>query len=360
MSVKFFTSRRFKTRLSKKYEELKGLYNRLVDEVMYILRDAIEKDKVKIHSLNPRETKIKTFKSFYDKVVSRQIRKSQFEAIEDIAGVRVICLYRSDLAKIGGIISKSFELIKAETSTTRTEAPFGYSSDHYVVKLPKECKGPRYDNIKKLKCEVQVRTIPMDAWASVSHHLDYKQEVDIPRELRTTFNALAGLFYVADTVFEFFRKGIEESRANLMKAVREDAFDVNQEINLDSLQAYMRWKYPERTISASSEVSLLVKELGAFGHRNLRQLDDKINTASSVLTQFEKEFFEALTQAEKEFVGGDLGRYTAVGAIRHSLDLTDDDYFNSRHPGKPVEKLVDSLWLKTGKLIKKHRSKLRS
>jgi putative GTP pyrophosphokinase len=62
--------------------------------------------------------------------------------------------------------------------------------------------GPRYDPLKHLRFEVQVRTIVMDAGAAVSHHLDYKGGTSVPSELRKDFYALSGLFYVADQHFE--------------------------------------------------------------------------------------------------------------------------------------------------------------
>lgn len=345
MSEDFFLSKSFRDDLLRQYGELKGFYERLVDEVLYILRLAIKKGKIKIHSLAPRETKIKTFKSFYDNVSSKQIRANPFESVEDIAGVRIICLYRSDLQKIGNIISANFELVRMDTSRTRTEAPFGYSSDHYVIKLPKECKGPRYDGIKNLKCEIQVRTIPMDAWASVSHHLEYKHKVDIPRELRATFNALAGLFYVADSVFELFKEGIEESRAKLGKAIRRDLFDLDEEINYESIRAYLLSKFPTRVLT-DKDVSFIVKELVDSGYSNIRQLDDKLKAVSSLAEQMEKEMFK-----DDPTIG-----WSAGGIVRYSLDLADDDYFYRRHPeGKRHDWSPDIF-----RLVKKYRSKLRS
>jgi len=44
----------------------------------------------------------------------------------------------------------------------------------------------------------------MDAWATVSHYLDYKTDADVPLGLRKDFQALSGLFYLADTHFEMF------------------------------------------------------------------------------------------------------------------------------------------------------------
>ena len=53
--------------------------------------------------------------------------------------------------------------------------------------------------------EIQVRTIAQDAWDSVSHYLDYKNN-SIRDELKRDFYALSGLFYVADTHFSFIKQ----------------------------------------------------------------------------------------------------------------------------------------------------------
>ncbi|MBI4489516.1 MAG: hypothetical protein HY694_10565 [Deltaproteobacteria bacterium] len=58
--------------------------------------------------------------------------------------------------------------------------------------------------------EIQIRTIAQDAWASISHYLDYKKESDIPAQLRRDFYALSGLFYVADRHFAMLKKELTE------------------------------------------------------------------------------------------------------------------------------------------------------
>jgi putative GTP pyrophosphokinase len=337
----------FKERLKEKYDELKNCYEDLCDEVIYTLKKALQTNDVKIHSMFPRETKIKTFESFFGKVVTKGILQNEFDAIEDIAGVRVICLYRADLRNIENVISESFELLESDTSRTRTEAPFGYSSDHYIVKFGKSCSGPRYDNIKELKCEIQVRTILMDAWATVSHHVDYKQEIDIPKELRTDFNALAGLFYVADTHFEIFKKGVQEARERLTETVQLGEFDLSQEINLDSLQTYMKWKFPERGMKKVE--SDTVKELKDFGYNHLADLDKNANEAMDVLKELEiKEFGQEKWKPVWAF----------DGLIRTILDLTDDRYV-LRHKKLFKEFKEDERYVKWYTLIKEYRTKLK-
>lgn len=338
MAEDYLISPQFKEKLRKEYEELKDSYESLVDEVVYILSDLIHRSKIKVHNITYRENKVKTFESLYAKVLMHRITEKQFEKVEDIAGVRVICLYRSDLERIGKSISESFRVLSSDTSRTRTETPFGYASDHYIVKLPKECKGARYDNIKGLKCEIQVRTILMDAWASVSHHLAYKREVDIPSELKADFNSLAGLFHIADTHFELFRKGVESTRADLMETVRRDTFNLDQEINFDSLHAYLRLKFPERAMELCSPTDIIA-ELRHYGYVKIRQLDAKVNKAYPVLYDSEREFF-----GYKKWVEG----FNSEGLIGHILELTDDEYFKS-----------SSLSPNLRKPVLKYRAKLR-
>jgi ppGpp synthetase/RelA/SpoT-type nucleotidyltranferase len=347
----------FKERLKSEYEKSRSLYEKLVDEVVYVLRESTERSEVKIHSIASRETKIKTFESFYGKVVQRKILQDQLEEIDDIAAVRVICLYRSDLDKLHTLICQKFEIIEADTSRTRTETPFGYSSDHYTVRLSKQCRGPRYDNIKRLKCEIQVRTLLMDAWASVSHHLEYKQKTDVPRDLKVDFNALAGLFYVADTHFEMFKKGVVEARTSLMKAVQTGEFDLDQDINYESLPAYLQWKFPERKIKPETLLdygwSKIVKELADFSYVRLRALDDKINIVLPYLKDLERQVF-----SEEKW----RPRWAPDGLIRMVLDLTDDSYVK-RHGdfvniAPPLEKAKDG-YQRALAVLKEYRSRLK-
>lgn len=338
-----------KQKLKKKYEKLKSLFEKLVDEIAYQLQKSIEKKDIKIQSLTARSTKVKTFESFYDKIVRKQVKSDPFKAIEDIAGVRVVCLYRSDLGRLGDLIFEEFRVVRADTSRTQTGTPFGYSSDHYIIKLSKKCRGPRYDDIKELKCEIQVRTLLMDAWASVSHHLEYKQELDIPRDLRRDFDALAGLFYVADTHFEIFKDGIIESRKSLLKTVQLGKFSLDQEINLDSLTAYMQLKFPERGIEGVG--STIIKELATRGYQSIRQLDDKVSVALPIMKELEMEQFDQEEWAPK---------WASSGTIRVILDLTDDEYVK-RHGSALTLARADAKTTFGRYMfsLKKYRSKLR-
>ncbi len=273
-----------KEEIEKEYEKLKPFYKALLKEIRFILVNRLKNSEIRIHNVT---TRVKNFNSLYEKIIRKKIEEDPFEAINDIAALRVICLYRDDLEKIREIIAKNFKIIKASVSRVRSEKHFGYMSDHYVVNLHKKYRGPRYDEIKRLKCEIQVRTILMHAWASVSHHLDYKKNIDIPKSLRKDFAALSGLFYVADSHFESLRKGIEKVRSKLIESADQDKFDLAQEINLDSLRIYLEWKLPNR--KEGNVDSTLLEDIEKVGFNRFTELEERLIEHKSEVERKEKD-----------------------------------------------------------------------
>jgi len=324
--------------LKEQYENLFPMYKRLCREVIFILRDELKKTRIKNHGFSYR---VKTFDSLYNKIVRKNISPDKFSNIHDVAGVRVVCLYRSDLETLNNLISKNFEITSMDTSRTRSEIQFGYMSDHYTVKLSKDCGGKRYDDLKSLECEVQVRTILMDAWASVSHHLAYKKEIDIPSSLRKDFNAVSGLLYAADTHFELFREGIDKSKEQLLTSLESDKFDFGQEINLDSLKAYLRWRFPERDSFSVSTYSDLVTDLSISKYSTIDELDKCISNCEKIAANLEQK---------------ELGQifYSDTGFVRICLMLYDDEYYEGMKrlhwkKNKKLFGLIDGIRPKTEK-----------
>ncbi|MHC4604763.1 MAG: GTP pyrophosphokinase, partial [Planctomycetota bacterium] len=133
------------------------------------------------------------------KVAVKKIEEP-FKDIKDFVGLRVVCLFLSDLDRVEKVLDDTFEVIGRKDKTNDIgKDVFGYMGRHFIVKL-KEAK-----ETNDMLFEIQVRTIAQDAWASVSHYLDYKTN-SIPEDLEKDFHALSGLFYVADTHFSFIKQ----------------------------------------------------------------------------------------------------------------------------------------------------------
>ena len=180
----------------KRYSEQLQEFEILEKEGTHILKNSISKSGIKVHSIISR---IKAFDSCVNKVTDKKIEKP-FDGIKDFVGLRVVCLFLSDLDKVENVINQVFEVVEREDKINNDKKNvFGYMGKHFVVKLKANKK------TNAMPFEIQVRTIAQDAWASVSHHLDYKTN-SIREELKRDFNALSGLFYVADIHFSFIEK----------------------------------------------------------------------------------------------------------------------------------------------------------
>lgn len=291
-------------------------YERLKQEVLYILEDRLKAQDIPLHMT---EGRIKTLDSLLAKA-RRRDTQDPFGDLHDICGVRVVCLFRSDLDRIGEIVGDEFTVEgEDDKRLTTPEEEFGYLSVHYVATLPTHLSGPRYEGLNGLRFEVQVRTIAMHAWATVSHYLDYKSTHAVPTHLRRDFYALSGLFYTADSQFESFFRASGDARAATERKAQSPPGLANEEINLDTLAIYLRDRFPDREHSDTAWISLLVDELTAAGYATIAELDADL--ARSVA---------AFAEYEKDNPPKNAPRYAAVGVVRASLSIVSEEFLDAR------------------------------
>lgn len=122
------------------------------------------------------ESRLKSPESIIEKVDRKGIDFS-VEAIEehidDIAGIRVICSFESDVYLIAEALLRQTDVQLIERiDYIDNPKPSGYRSLHLVIAIPIFL----YDEKKIMKVEVQLRTMAMDMWASLEHKLAYKKE----------------------------------------------------------------------------------------------------------------------------------------------------------------------------------------
>jgi GTP pyrophosphokinase len=95
-----------KSHIIRQFINIQPNYEKLAEEVLYILKKCVESENVEYSDITHRT---KTLDSFCEKA-SRKGYKDPIEDTTDIAGVRIVFLYISDLSKIEAIVEKNFEL----------------------------------------------------------------------------------------------------------------------------------------------------------------------------------------------------------------------------------------------------------
>jgi ppGpp synthetase/RelA/SpoT-type nucleotidyltranferase len=303
--------------IKKEYSKRKDKYERLKNEVIYIIKEELEAANIPYHML---EGRVKPLDSLLAKAQRQTTGQNitDIDEIVDICGVRVICLFLSDVEKIGKIIEEKFSIeSKDDKVLSKPQEEFGYLSVHYIGKLPSSFCGTRYDEIKNLRFEIQLRTIAMHVWSTISHYLDYKSPHSVPSHLRKDFYSLSALFYLADSHFElFFRKG-QESRLLVNKKAHDIPAMTGQEINLDTLATYLKQKFPEREHCEPDIVSDLVEELVAAGYTTIGELDTDLQRSMDAFILYEKKYPPADDAYEP------IG-FADVGVVRIALEILND------------------------------------
>lgn len=304
------------------YANLLPAYKNLAREVEFALETTTAQKEIKTHSISSR---VKTAESLSHKAQLKEVNDPLNE-IDDLVGIRVVVLFLSDLPRLDQLIRETFDVHEYDDKVVSGDpASFGYMSVHYVAALSDKHAGPRYDAIKGMKFEVQTRTVVMDAWANVSHYLDYKGESSVPEELRKDFFALSGLFYVADQHFEIFADQARKSSEQALQRL-DSIPDDDLEINLDTLAAYLNRRYPDRVTSDRAAISEMVEELTKNGYVRMGQLTKQLDRAEAAFGEYEK------TQLRNP---GDTVYFTDLGAVRISLRLVDEKYARWRYPNHP-------------------------
>ena len=149
---------------------------RQMETKMQILNDEFQH----VHQYNPIEhikARIKTPESIVKKL-KRYGQESTIDNmvkyINDIAGIRIICSFTSDIYRIADMIrdQKDIQVIAVKDYITYPKAS-GYKSYHMIVSIPVYLSDRTVDT----KVEIQIRTVAMDFWASLEHKLQYKKNI---------------------------------------------------------------------------------------------------------------------------------------------------------------------------------------
>ena len=158
------------------------LYNAALKEVgtkLEILNDEFQH----VHQYNPIEhikTRIKTPESIVKKLKRYGYETSienMVRYINDIAGVRLICSFTSDIYRLAEMIGNQSDLkVLSIKDYIKNPKESGYKSYHMLVSVPIFLS----DSVVDTKVEIQIRTIAMDFWASLEHQIHYKASHEAP------------------------------------------------------------------------------------------------------------------------------------------------------------------------------------
>lgn len=167
------------------------------EEVLLVYRSALRKVNTKleilndefqhVHKYNPIEhikSRIKTSESIVKKLKRKGYEstiENMIEHVDDIAGIRIICSFTSDIYQIAEMLANQndIKLLSVKDYIKNPKAS-GYKSYHMLVTVPVYLS----DKMVETKVEIQIRTVAMDFWASLEHKIHYKFEGNAPEHIK--------------------------------------------------------------------------------------------------------------------------------------------------------------------------------
>lgn len=137
---------------------------------------------IPLHKLVRVTSRLKTVDSILRKYLLPAKRVwPEYEKLEDIAGVRVICPTRSGICAIekfllsdrASAVGVKLHSIIDEPRRNYVELPTksGYRAIHLILEVETKLEN---GGIQRVPCEVQLRTMFQDAWAAISHATLYR------------------------------------------------------------------------------------------------------------------------------------------------------------------------------------------
>ena len=165
------------------------------------------------HERNPISSvkyRLKTPLSIKEKMERKGFPYS-LESIEqnlnDIAGVRVVCSFPHDVYSLAEALLKQDDIVLIEKKDyIANPKPNGYRSLHLIVSVPIFLSHEK----KRMKVEIQLRTIAMDFWATLEHQLYYKKDTTFTDEMKEELATCAFMSAELDARMDALREKVQE------------------------------------------------------------------------------------------------------------------------------------------------------
>lgn len=193
------------------WTELMLIYSAALKQIETKL-EIINEEYQLAHSYNPIEhikSRLKTSES-----IVKKLKKHGYEStldnmvkyVNDIAGVRIICSFTSDIYRLADVIRNQpdIKIISVKDYITKPKRS-GYKSYHMIITVPVYLS----DRVLDTKVEIQIRTVAMDFWASLEHKMNYKFEGNAPEHLKNDLVECSKIVSMLDTQMMLLNEEIQ-------------------------------------------------------------------------------------------------------------------------------------------------------
>ncbi len=196
--------------MENQYRQIMFFYEAGIQQVTAKL-EILNKEFQYCNDRNPIES-IKSRVKSSDSIIKKMRKKGlpltiscMMTNIYDIAGVRVVCPFISDVYHVARMLMNQTD-VEAVRVKDYIENPKdnGYRSLHLILMVDVFFS----DQKRKVPIEIQLRTIAMNFWASTEHQLRYKKEREFTADMHKQLRRCADLMARADRKMQRLAEGL--------------------------------------------------------------------------------------------------------------------------------------------------------
>ncbi|MDR0681150.1 MAG: RelA/SpoT domain-containing protein [Dysgonamonadaceae bacterium] len=259
------------------------------------------KDKLTKFEMLPEITcRTKELFSIIKKIKKKQKDKEKtysFESLTDKLGVRIICPFLSDLDIVDTFITENFQVHKIEKKKDKIDFDkLDYQSNHYDVSIKYSISEfAAFSQFQNMIFEIQVRTLNQHTWANSAHILFYKQDIDMPDDVKRKIYRLLSIYEIADEEFALVNKYLQEQPDNFLytilrklegKIYKYAKIDFDRELSVENIRTLCSFLTTNEQNSINQNIEKFILEN-----------NDKIE---HIFNEYKSRFYEIpfLTQPE--------------------------------------------------------------
>jgi putative GTP pyrophosphokinase len=284
----------------KQYENSSIIFSEFKSKLDSLIIELLKEEKINAHLIASR---VKSQNSLKRKIENKLNKYNSLNEITDCVGIRIITFMEDEVDLVAKIIEAEFEIdFKNSIDKRKLEVDrFGYKSLHYVISLTDErLKLKEYSRFKKIKAEVQIRSILQHSWAEIEHDLGYKNEITIPEFIRRDFYRVAALLETADLEFVKIKTALRQYDEKIEKEIITHPENFN--INKNTLESFVdkseHVHYINTEISKILDLPInsnygnfdyVILILNKYNISTIEQLNSRIISSKEMIIKFETE-----------------------------------------------------------------------
>jgi putative GTP pyrophosphokinase len=314
--------------LEAQYNQVRPKYEKLQQGLQRDLLAALHHAGVSLLNI---ESRVKDFDSLWIKL-QRKGYPSPLHDAKDLCGLRVICYYTTDVDRARKAIQNELDVLESfDKADLLQPAEFGYLSYHLIATPTQDMLDTvSYRGLDGLVAEIQVRTLLQHAWAELSHELSYKRREHVPAQFQRHLYQLQAILENLDAQFDQLRRQKSAYVQQILRDAQQAGhFDLSQDLNMDTLQAFLDFHFPERQRDRDLTQQLL--NVLIQYHISLPQLGGSLNTLVDYLPALDRGVYGTIAPTM-------LSQYLAMRAV---LEITNDDIYAAAPPIAKWTRVID-------------------